>query len=461
MTGSELPNLLDYHDNDHGNAERLIALYGSDLRFCHALRKWLVWDGKRWAVDETEHARHLATKTMLGFLQQAADLAVDEDNKRRRFAYGSLNARPITNLLRMAQSEIFVRPTDLDTDPYLLNFVNGTVDLRTGVMHPHRREDLITRLVRYNYRPGSRCPRFLTFLTDIVANDGQMLRYLQRAVGYSLTGCTGEKAVFVLFGEGNNGKTTLLATIRKLIEDYAVLLCVDTLMVRQESNNTQADLADLRGARFVQTSETESGQRLAQGKLKRITQGMGTVKAVRKYENPIEFPETHKLWMDTNRKPTITDADDQATFNRLHPIPFSVRIENIDRDLPGKLLQEAEGILSWAVAGAKIWHTEGLGKPPAVEAANEAWRAESHSLDRFVRDRCLPDGEISGEKFYQAYQTWAKNRQEKDVLSAQAFGMKMSDWPGVTKSRTKDGIIYVGLKLRGHRASLLPPKVKV
>src|SRR5579862_178590 len=218
MTGSELPNLLDYHDNDHGNAERLIALYGSDLRFCHALRKWLVWDGKRWAVDETEHARHLATKTMLGFLQQAADLAVDEDNKRRRFAYGSLNARPITNLLRMAQSEIFVRPTDLDTDPYLLNFVNGTVDLRTGVMHPHRREDLITRLVRYNYRPGSRCPRFLTFLTDIVANDGQMLRYLQRAVGYSLTGCTGEKAVFVLFGEGNNGKTTLLATIRKLIE---------------------------------------------------------------------------------------------------------------------------------------------------------------------------------------------------------------------------------------------------
>ena len=127
-------------------------------------------------------------------------------------------------------------------------------------------------------------------------------------------------------------------------------------MVRQESNNTQADLADLRGARFVQTSETEEGQRLAQGKLKRITQGMGKIKATRKYENPIEFNETHKLWIDTNRKPTIRDVDDKATFNRLHPIPFTVTIakDQIDKELPGKLLGEAEGILAWAVEGARL-----------------------------------------------------------------------------------------------------------
>lgn len=141
-----------------------------------------------------------------------------------------------------------------------------------------------------------------------------------------------------------------------------MLLQVDSLMVRQESNNTQADLADLRGARFVQTSETEEGQRLAQGKLKRITQGMGKIKAVRKYENPIEFPETHKLWIDTNRKPAIRDADDRATFNRLHPIPFIVRIptDRIDKTLPQKLLVEAEGILAWLVAGAKAWFESDL-----------------------------------------------------------------------------------------------------
>jgi Protein of unknown function (DUF4238) len=166
---------------------------------------------------------------------------------------------------------------------------------------------------------------------------------------------------------------------------------VDTLMVRQESNNTQADLADLRGARFVQTSETEEGQRLAQGKLKRITQGMGKIKATRKYENPIEFDETHKLWMDTNRKPTIRDVDDKATFNRLHPIPFTVTIpkDQIDKELPDKLLTEAEGILAWAVEGARLWYAEGLAKPAEVEAAKDRWREDMDQLGRFIDERCV------------------------------------------------------------------------
>src|SRR3954466_15739584 len=131
----------------------------------------------------------------------------------------------------------------------------------------------------------------------------------------------------------------MLSTFRHLVEEYSVLLQVDTLMVRQESNNTQADLADLRGARFVQTSETEEGQRLAEGKLKRITQGMGRIKATRKYENPIEFSETHKLWLDGNHRPAVRGTDN-AIWNRLHSIPFSVQLsaEEIDRQLPGKLL---------------------------------------------------------------------------------------------------------------------------
>src|SRR6266852_1746634 len=143
-----------------------------------------------------------------------------------------------------------------------------------------------------------------------------MIAYLQRAIGYSLTGSTAEKAVFMLFGRTNNGKTTLLSLIYRLIEEYAVLLQIDTLMTRQESNNTQADLADLRGARFVMTSETEEGQRLAAGKLKRITQGMGSIKATRKYENPITFPETHKLWVDCNHSPIVRGTDD-AIWRRL------------------------------------------------------------------------------------------------------------------------------------------------
>jgi putative DNA primase/helicase len=452
------PDLTIQLLNDHGNAERLIELFGADLRYCHPFKKWLVWDGRRWVVDEIDQARRLAKKAMLEFLRQMIDKKAGEEAEK--FARGCLNAHRIATLLSMAESEIFVRPTELDTHPYLLNFLNGTVDLRTGAMRQQQRSDFITKLVHYEYRRDAPCGRWLGFLGQIMgggadasvvdrARAQQFVDYLQRAFGYSLTGCTIEKAVFVLFGAGDNGKSTMLNTFRQLVEEYAVLLQADTLMVRQESNNTQADLADLRGARFVQTSETEEGQRLAQGKLKRITQGMGKIKAVRKYENPIEFPETHKLWMDTNRKPTIRDADDQATFSRLHPIPFTVKITKIDRDMPAKLLQEAEGILAWAVAGAKLWHESGLHRPAEVDAARDDWRSEADQLGRFIGDCCVTteNSRVPASALYAAYKHWAEGCGEKDVMSVTAFGSKLP-LRGFAKDNTNRGVVYLRIGLK-------------
>ena len=452
------PDLLSFLHNDHGNAERLIALYGDDLRYCHAFKKWLVWDGTRWATDDTDQARRLAKQTMLEFLRQAVAKAMEPAEKFARLA---LDSRRIGSLLSMAECEIFVRPEDLDRDPFALNFLNGTVDLRTAEIQDHRKTDLITKLVPYRYRPGAACPRWRAFLTQImgggtdvsgIAADraGRLTEYLQRAMGYSLTGSTIEKAVFIPFGDGNNGKSTMLSTFRQLVEEYSVLLQVDTLMVRQESNNTQADLADLRGARFVQTSETEEGQRLAQGKLKRITQGMGKIKAVRKYENPIEFPETHKLWIDTNRKPTIRDADDKATFNRLHPIPFTVTIpaDEIDKDLPVKLLGEAEGILAWAVAGARRWRESGLSRPPEIDAAKDEWRSEMDQIGRFIEERCITgDGfRVLAGVLYGDYKRWVEEGGEH-ALTSTAFGMKMTDREFV-KKHSERGAVYTGVALR-------------
>ena len=462
MKGSQSPgppNLRSFNFNDSGNADRIIAFCGKDLRYCHAFKKWLVWDGKRWAVDETDQARRLAKQTMLEFLRQAMEANHEAAEK---FPRGSLDARRISNALSLAECEIYVKPAMLDANPYLLNFLNGTVDLRTSELRPHDREDLITKLIHYDYRPDAQCPLWSTFLDEIMgggpdASEAALERaqrltdYLQRALGYSLTGCTIEKAVFVLFGEGDNGKSTMLSTFRALVDEYATLLQVDTLMVRQESNNTNADLADLRGARFVQTSETEDGQRLAQGRLKRVTQGMGRIKATRKYENPIEFDETHKLWMDTNRKPMIKDTDDQATFNRLHPIPFTVRIpkERIDRDLPAKLLREAEGILARAVAGAKLWYESGLRKPAEVDAARDEWRAEVDQLGRFVEEHCVVDKnlQVSASELYSGYKRWAEESGERDVLSGTAFGKKMPQ-RGFQKKETNRGNSYLGLALR-------------
>lgn len=459
---SPVPNLLPPGLNDHGNAQRVIALYGSLLCYCHDLKKWLIWDGRRWVIDRTEQARKLAKLTMIEFLRQAVSGGGEEaDTALRRFATFSLNSGPISNALRMLQSDLPIHPSDLDRDPYLLNFRNGMVDLRTGDLRPHRTENFITKLVHYDYRPRAKCPRWLDFLHQVMGGDAKMVRYLQIAIGYSLTGCTIEKAVFVLFGDGNNGKTTLLSTIYILIQEYAALVQIESLIARQDSANIQADLADLRGARFAQTSESEAGARLSQGKLKRITQGMGKIKAVRKYENPIAFTETHKLFMDTNRKPTITDPDDKATFNRLKPIPFTVTIpkEKIDRDLPQKLLDEAEGILAWAVEGAQLWHRYGLGNPPAVEAANAQWRAESDRMEAFIAERCRSGGSVAAQRLYEQYRRWAENTAERralgEVLSQQDFSARILARPGITRKHTNKGSFYMGIELRGGRGGIM------
>ena len=455
---ADTPALLSQLLNDTGNADRLIAFRGKDLRYCPAIRKWVVWDGQRWAVDDKGAIRRAAKLTMLESLAQAVG-AGNEDLKK--FAYSSLDARRINNMIALAECELIVTPDQLDTHPFLLNFRNGTLDLRTGELKPHDREQFLTKFVHHNYSPQAECPLFLGFLGRIMGGHAdasepeldradRMVEYLQRALGYSMTGTTEEKAVFVPFGTGNNGKTTLLATFLQLIEEYSVLLQVDTLMVRQESNNTQADLADLRGARFVMTSETEEGQRLAQGKLKRITQGMGKIKATRKYENPIEFPETHKLWMDTNSKPLIRASDDQATFNRLHPIPFTVTIPKgkIDKTLPRKLLGEAEGILAWAVEGAKLWRRDGLQKPPEVSAANDDWKAENDQLGRFVEECCVVADAVSAKarSLYEAYRTWAEGAGEHAVTET-LFGTRLRD-RSYAKEHRRYGAVYAGIGLR-------------
>jgi putative DNA primase/helicase len=271
-------------------------------------------------------------------------------------------------------------------------------------------------------------------------------------LGYSLTGSTIEKAVFVLFGKGDNGKSTLLSTFRKLVEEYSALLQVDSLMMRRESNNTQADLADLRSVRFVQTSEAEEGQCLAQGKLKRITQGMGTIKAVRKYENPIEFTETHKLWIDTNRKPDIRDSDDAATFKRLHPIPFLAQIPKgrIDKELPTKLLDEAEGILAYAVVGAKLWYESGLSKPPDIDAAAHEWRSEMNQIGPFLDDRCvLGEGfTVLASQLYREYECWCEDNGQP-AMSSVAFGRKLTQ-KEFERRHSDRGVRYqrLGLKVR-------------
>jgi len=304
--------------------------------------------------------------------------------------------------------------------------------------------------VRWDYTPDLISPRWCSFLEQTF---GDLVDFVQKAFGYSLTGVTLEKILFLLLGPTNAGKTTFLTTGRTVIADYSAALQISTLMWdRHEDNNMSADLADLRGARFVVTSETEEGQRLRESKLKRITQGLGTIKTTRKYENPIEFPETHKLWIDANHAPIVRGTDD-AIWKRLVPIPCTHRLADadIDKDLPAKLLDEAEGIIAWAVAGAVRWHKEGLGRPEVIDQQRATWRESMDTLGEFLRECCVAaEGKsVAASELYCAYHDWAE-KHGHHPLSATAFGLRLSD-RGFNKERETTGskrVVYLGLKLR-------------
>jgi len=466
------PNLLVQPYTDTGNAERLIVMYGHDIHFCVDMKKWLVWDGRRFNSGDTRRVKLFAKLTMREMHKQAATLEKSKSEAAERHARTSESAKGIAAMLTCAEYEGHgpISAADLDQTPYLLNCLNGTLDLRTDQFREHRREDLITKLVHFNYRPGAQCPQFMRFVHRIMG-DGpdasdqareradRLVSYLQKCFGYSLTGDVSEKAVFCFFDaaatrSGNNGKTTLLEIIRFVLAEYSGQILIDSLMMHQsrESNASMADLGDLRGTRFVTTSEAEEGQRLAVGKLKYITQGMGEIKTCRKYENPITFTATHKLFLDANHKPVVRGTE-KAVWNRLKPIPFTVTIgpEEIDKTLLEKLKGEAEGILAWIVEGCRRWRREGLGDPPEVLEAAAVWKAESDRLPAFLEEKCVlgQDGWVAVSLLWPAYQSWCEANNERFRLPKTAFEEKLEELGCKRGTREHSTIrAWIGIRFR-------------
>ena len=228
--------------SDAGNAGRLVSRHGEDIMFCHPWSRWLTWDGRRWKIDDTGDVVRRAKGTVREMIETA--VAAD-DRKFRGFAIKSESDRSIRAMLTLAQSERPVLPEQLDTDPWLLNVENGTLDLRTGELRPHRRDDLLSKLAPVVYDPAAEAPRWLAFLGRIMAGRAEMIAFLQRAVGYSLTGSTREQVLFLLHGSGANGKSTYVETLRHALGDYAMQSPAETLLDRREG--VPNDIARLRG----------------------------------------------------------------------------------------------------------------------------------------------------------------------------------------------------------------------
>ncbi len=426
--GDSAPD-LGFPLTDLGNAERLVQRFGNDLRFCTEWGKWLVWSGAHWEIDRLDSIYERAKQVARGIYEEAADSNdVDRRQALSKHAVRSENHQRIKAMVELACTSLAPNPEDFDADPWLLNCTNGTLDLRSGRLRPHRREDWLTKRAGSGYLPEAACPLWLAFLNTIMLGRQELILFLQTAVGYSLTGRTSERCVFILYGTGKNGKSTFLETLRSLLADYAQSITTEALLARHQDSGISNDIARLRGARFVPGSETDQGRRLAESKLKSLT-GQDTISARFLHCEFFDFRPTFKLWLSTNHKPVITGTDD-AIWDRIRLIPFDYRVPNEadDKGLADKLAAELPGILAWAVEGCLRWQRDGLEAPRPVQEATTEYRREMDLIAQFLDDRCLlnPAARVSAKTLHQAYSDWCSDNGEV-AMSSRMLSRRLSD----------------------------------
>ena len=421
------------HRTDWGNAKRLVQMHGEDLRYCDLWGSWLVWDGTRWVKDDTREVTRRAKDVVSSMYAEAAGIADQGERKAlARWAISSESTHRVRAMLESAKSErpLPILPEQLDANPWLLNVQNGTVDLRTGNLLPHQRQHLITKSAPVMWDPAARCDLWLSFLDRIMGGNQELIQFLQRAIGYSLTADTREDVLFIAYGTGANGKSTLLGTIAAMSGDYGMKTPTETLMLRAKGSIPN-DIARLKGARLVTAIEAEQGQRLAESVVKAMTGGAAQEPIAARFLHHewFEFIPTFKIWLGTNHKPVIHGTD-YAIWRRIRLIPFNVKIPELEQDkgLPDKLRQELPGILAWAVEGCLAWQSGGLGTPPEVLRATSDYRAEMDILSGFLDDCCIASkqAEVAVKDLYEAYTDWCETNGEK-AIGKRTFGTKLRE----------------------------------
>ncbi len=439
------------HLSDLGNTRRLVRRHGHELRYCHPWAKWLVWDGTRWRPDDTAEVMRRAKETVSSLYEEAA--RSPDDEARRRLGAHALKSESearLRSMISLAASEIPIPilPDELDRDPMRLNCLNGTLNLTTGRILAHRQEDLITKRVLVAYDPEAVCPNWLSLLRRAMGNNDELISFLQRAVGYALTGDIREQCFFILYGTGSNGKSTFLNTLCNLLGDYSVQAPADTFLARR-GEAIPNDVARLRGARFVAASEVEEGRRLSEVLVKQLTGG-DRIAARFLHQDYFEFQPQFKLFMAVNHKPIVRGTD-HAIWRRIRLIPWTVTIppEEQDRQLASKLLQELPGILTWAVRGCLAWQREGISPPSDVREATADYQVEMDPLTDFLAARCelSPHVRSTAHELFGAYTQWCETNGEPS-LSQKGFGMKLTE-RGLERRRGAGGAhSWIGIGLR-------------
>ena len=447
--------------SDAGNGEHFASLCGDRVRFDHRRNRWLVWAGHWWRDDETGQVRQLAKKAARERYKGAPTITdLRERADEARFAISSENRGRIDAMLAAAQSESPISDTGdrWDADPMLLGVANGVVELHTGTLRPGEQADRITLHTDVTFVPGAPCPRWERFLAEVFDGDTELVDYIWRAVGYSLSGDVGEQCVFTCHGSGANGKSVFLGVLRDLAGNYAANAPFSTFELHSRAAIPN-DLAALAGRRLVTASETNEGVRLNEARIKALSGG-DPVTARFLHGEFFTFQPVAKFWLAVNHKPLVTD-DSYGFWRRVRLVPFERRFTlDADPALADKLRAEMPGILAWAVRGAIAWRERGLRPPTAVTAATDTYRTESDPLADFLASRCSTgEGvQVGANEAYLTYRAWAvaQGLGERDVLSVTSFGRRMGD--RFKKRHSNTGNVYQGVGLVSNRTA--PPSLR-
>ncbi len=424
-------------------ALRFSRQHADVLRYVAGWGRWLCWVGTRWCEDST-----LSVFDQARAICRAASAECSEQEKTATRLAAAATVAAVERLAR-ADRRHAATVEQWDSDPWLLNTPAGTVDLRTGAIHAHDRRQYLTKLAAAG--PDGDCPLWLRFLDRVTDGDTELQAFLQRVVGYCLTGITREHALFFMYGTGANGKSVFLSTIAGLVADYAKTAPASAFTASSGEQHP-TDLAGLRGARFVTAIETEDGRWWAEAKIKALTGG-DRITARFMRQDFFEYVPQFKLVVAGNHKPGLRNVD-EAIRRRLHLIPFTVTIPESerDKDLPEKLKAEWPGILAWAIEGCLAWQHEGLNPPAVVREATEEYLATEDALGRWMEERCALGPRLAGAAgaLFGDWTAWCEATGEKPS-SQKMFAEKLKARPGIEKvrsghSRTRG---FAGIALRG------------
>lgn len=447
-----------YTLDDTGNAQRMADMYKDAVGYNYTDKRWMLYDKGKWIYDPMGYIYNFIDKSVEQMAKEKdiyikMDKDSDDGNQTMEKAFEKHLKRSRShtgkkNIEQEVQHYVPLSHVVFDRNKELLNTASGVIDLKDFSIRASTPKDYFTKSIAAHYDVNAKCPLWDKFLHEIFAGDEDMIRYIQKAVGYSLTGSTQEQCAFLLIGDGCNGKSTFLDIIRQLFGDYASNIQAESLMIRNNNNGINSDIARLRGARLVTSAEPNEGLRLNEGLIKQLTGG-DIVTARKLYGDEFEFKPEFKLWMAANHKPVIR-GNDHGIWRRMHIVPFSVQIpkEKIDKTLTDKLLTEIDGIFQWALEGLRLYQSEWLELPEMVSAATAEYRMEMDVVARFLEE-CTENsfaGMVRASDLYQTFALWAKNNNEYPMSNTK-FGKEV-----ITKYeriKRKDGWYYCGIVLNG------------